>query len=306
MEHANYPETNDNRLLSFSLQRPVLTMLVLFVLALFVKVLDTLVFRFDEMLGEAILTKSLGFLLVLAYLWIAGRKLRDIGFKTRFLGKALLLAAVGFICLYVVAYLAQIIALRVGGVDAGLAFSAVDYRTGMTGGLLFGAWLLFGNLVNSAMEEGLFRGAMLRHFMRRYSPWKAILLAAALFVLWHMTGPVKVLMDVEGGSGQAALEALTLLVGTSISGVVYAYLYLKTDNLWAPFLAHTINNSVFNVLFIRTDVGLSSGLEFGLFLGIFLAGYLALIPAFRYFARRWELPEVKPWGDFEEGLAGEG
>ena len=65
MEHANYPETNDNRLLSFSLQRPVLTMLVLFVLALFVKVLDTLVFRFDEMLGEAILTKSLGFLLVL-------------------------------------------------------------------------------------------------------------------------------------------------------------------------------------------------------------------------------------------------
>lgn len=305
MENANYSESNTNWLLSVSLRRPVLVMLVLYVLAVLVKVLDTLVFRLDEMLGEAILTKSVGFLLVLAYLWIAGRKLRDIGFKTRFLGRALLLSAVGFICLYVIAFLAQLIALWASGIEAGLAFSAVDYTSGMTGGLLFGLWLLFGNLVNSAMEEGLFRGAMLRHFMRRHSPWKAILLAAALFALWHMTGPVKILIDVEGGSGQAALQALTLLVGTSISGVVYGYLYLKTDNLWAPFLAHTINNSVFNVLFIRTDVGLVSGLEFGLFLGIFLAGYLALIPAFRYFARKWQLPEVKPWGDFGEDGTGE-
>ena len=86
MENANYSESNTNWLLSVSLRRPVLVMLVLYVLAVLVKVLDTLVFRLDEMLGEAILTKSVGFLLVLAYLWIAGRKLRDIGFKTRFLG----------------------------------------------------------------------------------------------------------------------------------------------------------------------------------------------------------------------------
>jgi membrane protease YdiL (CAAX protease family) len=300
MENANAPETNANWLLSVSLRRPVLVMFVLFVLAILIKVLDTLVLRLDELLGEAILTKSLGFVLILAYVWICGRKLRDIGFKSRFVGKALLLAFVCFISLYIVAFAAQIIALRIGGEDAGLGFSAVDYRTGMSGGLLFGAWLLLGNLVNSAMEEGLFRGVMLRHFMRRYSPWRAILLAAGLFALWHMTGPIKILIDVEASSGQAAFEAVSLLIATSIAGIVYGYLYLKTDNLWAPFLAHTINNTIFNLLFIRTGAGMRSGLEFGLFQGIFLIGYLCLIPLIRYVSRRWDMPEVKPWGAFDE------
>ena len=304
MDTVDAPETNENWLLSASLQRPVQIMLALFVLALLFKILDTVVLRLDELLGEAILTKSLGFLLLLAYLWTSGRKLRDIGFKTRFLGKALLLSVVSFIALYAIAFAVQILVLRAGGDDAGLGFSAVDYRTGMTGGALFGLWLLLGNLVNSAMEEGLFRGAMLRHFLRRHSPWRAILLGAGLFALWHMTGPVKMLIDVEGSAGQAATQALTLLVGTSISGIVYGYLYLKTDNLWAPFLAHTINNSIFNVLFIRTSAGLQSGLEFGPFLAVFLIGHLALILVFRYAARRWELPEVRPWGAFEEDGAG--
>ena len=295
MEKASASQNKASWLLSFSLQRPGLAMLVLFILAYLIKILDSFVLRLDEMLGEAILTKGLGFVLLVGYVWTCRRKLSDIGFKSRFVGKALLIAATCFISLYVVAFGAQIIILRAGGEDARLAFSAVDYRTGMTGGLFFGIWLVSANFVNSAMEEGLFRGAMLRHFRRKLPFWGAIFLGAGYFSIWHITRPVRNLMDGKAGLGGAAFEAFAILLGTFIAGIVYGYLYLKTDNLWAPFLAHTINNSTFNVLFIRTSAGLQSALEFMPFQIIFLLGNLALIPLIGLFARRWNLPEAEPW-----------
>jgi membrane protease YdiL (CAAX protease family) len=165
----------------------------------------------------------------------------------------------------------------------------------MTGGLFFGIWLVSANFVNSAMEEGLFRGAMLRHFRRKLPFWGATLLGAGYFSIWHITGPVRNLMDGKADLGGAAFQALVILLGTFVAGIVYGYLYLKTDNLWAPFLAHTINNSIFNVLFIRTSAGIQSGLEFMPFQIIFLLGNLALIPLIGSFAKRWNMPEVEPW-----------
>ena len=68
-------------------------------------------------------------------------------------------------------------------VKASLVLSAIDPKTGLSGGLLFGLWLIFSNLFNLGMEEGLFRGVMLRHFLVRYSKWGAIFLQAILFSL---------------------------------------------------------------------------------------------------------------------------
>lgn len=283
-----------NRLMSLSLRRPVLVMLALLFIASLIKILDIFVFPLDELLGEAILTKLLGFGLVVAYVAACGRRLRDIGFHARVLTQSLLIAGVAFISLYAVAFAAQIVALNLGGEDAGLALSAVDPRTGLSGGLLFGLWLVTANLVNSAMEEGLFRGAMIRHFLIRYSAWGAILLQAGLFAAWHLTVPIGLLLDGESVV-QVVFEGGALLVATGIAGVVYGYLYFKTDNIWAPFLAHTINNSVFNILFIQTGAGLQSGLEFGMFTGIFLVGYVLLIPIIWTVTKWLKMPEVKPW-----------
>ena len=295
MGNASATQNKASWLLSLSFRRPGLVMFVLFILASLIKILDSFVLRLDERLGEAILTKGLGFLLLIAYLWACRRKLSDIGFKSRFVGKALLIAVICFISLYVVAFGAQLIVLRAGGEDARLVFSAVDYRTGMTGGLFFGIWLVSANFVNSAMEEGLFRGTMLRHFRRKLSFWGATLLGAGYFSIWHITGPIRNLMDGKADLGGAAFEAFFIMLGTFVAGIVYGYLYLKTDNLWGAFLAHTINNSIFNVLFIRTSAGIQSGLEFVPFQIIFLLGNLVLVPLIGLFAKRWNLPEIEPW-----------
>ena len=88
------------------------------------------------------------------------------------------------------------------------------------------------------MEEGLFRGVMMKHFMLCFSAWGAIVLQAFFFAIWHLVWPLKHLIIGGISSGEAAIEALGLLLATGISGLVYGYLYYKTNNLWAAFLAH--------------------------------------------------------------------
>jgi membrane protease YdiL (CAAX protease family) len=224
--------------------------------------------------------------------------LSDIGFHARNLGKVLLIAFVGFGILYALAYTSQLFLLKASGTKAAFVLSAVDPKTGMSGGLLFGIWLLFANLVNSAMEEGLFRGVMLRHFLVRFSKWGAIFLQAGLFSLWHLSWPLRHLLDGQATVGEVAFEAFGLLLATLISGVVYGYFYYRTDNLWGAFVAHTINNGIFNVLFIRTNLGMQSGLEFVPFTVIFLVGHILMIPIIAVVANRLKTPELKAWGEF--------
>lgn len=305
MAEIQFPSNKQPWLLGYSVERPVLVMLGLYIVAWVIKIFDTFIFRLDELIGEAILTKALGLILVAAYVWVVGRKLTDIGFHSKNLGIALLLSLLGFGSIYVFAFSSQLLILKASGEDVRLVFSAVDPKTGLSGGLLFGLWLLFSNLVNSAMEEGLFRGLMIRHFMVRYAIWGAILLQAVLFSLWHLSWPLRHLLDGQVSTGQVAFEAFGLTLSTLVSGVVYGYFYYRINNLWGPFIAHTINNSVFNVLFIRSAAGLQSGLEFIPFALIFLIAHLLMIPIIAVVANRMKISEVKPWGDFawSEGIS---
>jgi len=301
MSNTQSSSSKPNRILTYSLKRPVLVSFALYILAWIIKYLDTFAFRLDELVGEAILTKSLGFILVVIYVWACGRKLRDIGFNSRNLGKVLLLAFAAFGSLYAIAFVTQLLLLRSSGEDAQFVLSAVDPRTGMSGGLLFGIWLLVANLVNSAMEDGLFRGVMIRHLLVRFSGWGAIIFQAVLFSLWHVSWPLRRLLDGQATLGEAAFEAFGLLLATLISGVVYGYFYYKTDNIWGAFVGHTINNGIFNVLFIQTSIGMQAGTEFGPFLVFFLGGYVLLIPIIALVTNRLKTPEVKPWGEFSVG-----
>jgi membrane protease YdiL (CAAX protease family) len=298
MSETTIDPNDSHGLLGYSLDRPVLVMLGLYIIAWMVKILDTFIFRLDELIGEAILTKALGLILVAAYVWIVRRKLSDIGFHSKNLGITLFISVVGFGFIYVFAYLSQLMILRASGEEASLVFSAVDPKTGLSGGLLFGFWLVFSNLFNSAMEEGLFRGLMFRHFLVRYAKWGAIFLQSALFSLWHLSWPLRHLLDGQVPPGEVAFEAFGLLLSTLISGVVYGYFYNRTNNLWGPFVAHFINNSIFNVLFIQTAAGMQPALAFIPFALIFLIGHLLMIPIIARVAHRRKLSAVKPWGEF--------
>lgn len=146
----------------------------LFLAALLLRVNDIFVLRLDERWGEIFLSKSLGLLLVLFYTRASGRTVTDLGLHGRFLGKALLVSAVAVVPVYLAAYGLQFAALAAAGKRPALAVMAIDPKTGLAGGLLFAIWLLVGNVVNSFMEEGLFRGVMLPNFGSVIGPWRRL------------------------------------------------------------------------------------------------------------------------------------
>lgn len=269
--------------------------IILYLIAWLLKYLDTFALRLDELVGEAILTKALGLLLVFLFLRWTGRRMKDIGFHTRDLGKSLILSALVFVLVYVIALIVQMLVFNASGENAKLVIKAVDPKTGMTGGLLFGIWMFIANLINSAMEEGLFRGVMMRQLMLKMSGWGAILISAGFFAIWHLGWPLRHYLDGTSTLGEAGFEAFSLMLATFIAGVAYGYLYFKTGNLWAPFLGHTINNTLLNVLFFQTDTGLQGAPSSMIFMPVVLVGYLISLPCLKLIIDRWNAVEVTAW-----------
>lgn len=284
-----------NPVLRISLHWPIMTSLALLVIALFFKWVDTFVLRLDERLGEIVLCKTLGFVLVVAFVWAAGRSLRDIGLHSRHLAPSLLLGSGITAAALIVGYGAEF-ALQLQS-EPGFQLAAIDPKAGVTGGVLFVLWMILSNAINSFMEEGLFRGVMLRLFRVKLSFWWANLMQACLFGLWHLPWVLKWYQvgELEAHSG-LFFAALSQFLPMLLIGFVWGYFCLRTDSLWVPWIAHYLNNTVFNLVHITTAGGLDSGpaLRGPVSLIVSLLGMFVV----KYAADRFQMPEVKPWGEW--------
>lgn len=276
------------------LKHPILTGLALMTVALVFRLGDIFVLRLDERWGEIMLSKALGFGLVVFFIWATGRRLADIGLHTTWLGQSVVLGTLVAMIALIAGYGVEFLVQHQSGARPAFRLAAIDPKAGVAGGLLFAAWLLLGNVVNSFMEEGLFRGAMGRLFLIRLSFWQVNLLQAFLFGLWHLVWAVK---WYQTGQMQTPGEVLFGVVGNFLPqfllGLVWGYLFLKTGNLWAAWTAHTLTNTALNFLHIATAEGLDSGISIRMavycaiaMLGMFLVKLLA---------EQWQMPVVAPW-----------
>ena len=94
----------------------------------------------------------------------------------------------------------------------------------------------FGTVV---LEELAFRGTLLGLLRRRLPvPW-AVGVMSVLFGLWHVKG---VLHDSGGGIAVGAVVGTVL--ATTVAGVGFGWLRVRSDSLVAPVLAHIATNSV--------------------------------------------------------------
>lgn len=280
----------------FSLENPILVGMILLSIALFFRILDIFVIRSDERLGEIIFSKSLGFILILFFIWGTGQGLKSMGLhsfmfiQTLFIG--VLITAIALFAGYLVEYL---IAVQ-RGVHPELYFSAIDPKANVSGGLLFGVWLLFGNIINSFMEEGLFRGVLIRLFGRELSFEKANWLQSILFGAWHLPWVIKAYRTGHlVGSGALLFSTVSNFVPQLFVGLVWGYMYLKTNSLWTSWIAHTLTNSTLNLLHIRTDEGLDGGIAIRM--TVYMIVMLLSWWLIKHLANWFGTPAVKPWGE---------
>lgn len=89
-----------------------------------------------------------------------------------------------------------------------------------------GNWLGIGciALLGPVLEELLFRGAVTRLLLNRYSPLKAILLSGLIFGIFHIN-PAQV-------------------VSACLSGFFFAWLYWRTRSVVPGIVLHVLNNSL--------------------------------------------------------------
>jgi membrane protease YdiL (CAAX protease family) len=176
---------------------------------------------------------------------------------------------------------------------AALAVQAVDPKTGLAGGSAFAALLIVGNIVNSFMEEGLFRGMMLTHFLQRLRFGAANLLQAVLFAAWHLVWPLKAYLTGDVSAAGAIAQSGSLLLGTFVAALVYGYLFWRTDSLWAPWIAHFLNNSILNLVQVQDATG---GLQPAMVMSVVVVIALAFLAfAIGPIAKRLGLPHLRPW-----------
>ena len=277
---------------SLANQRPVAAALALLGAALVFRLIDIFVLRLDEQLGEIILSKSVGFVLIMLFLILTDRTLRDIGLHARAFGVSVLIGAGITTFALVVGYAVELLVLRPD--NPVLQLAAVDPKAGLSGGWLFALWLVLGNVVNSFMEEGLFRGVMIPLFLTRMSFWRANWLQAVLFGAWHLPWALKwYLTGILDTPGDIAIGVVTNFLPQLLLGLIWGYMFLKTGSLWTSWIAHTLTNTVLNVLHTVTESGSDVGMSLRM-TGYSIVALVGLLVV-RYLAERLRLPEAQPW-----------
>ncbi|MGD2158779.1 MAG: type II CAAX endopeptidase family protein [Anaerolineales bacterium] len=284
-----------NPIQRLALAKPILVCVVLFIIATSFRWIDSFVLRLDERIGELILTKSLGFALVLAFVWVTGQKIKDIGLHSKFLRQSLLIGTLTSVVAYFFGYGVEVLLALQSGTQPKFQFGAIDPKIGVSGGILFALFLLVGNMINSFMEDGLFRGVMGRLARVRFGFWKTNWFQAFMFGIWHLPWVMKYyLLGEINTSGELFTQIAFNSLPQLLIGVVYGYMYLKTNSLWAPWLAHTISNSASNFVHVTTTEGMDPGLPVRM--SVYLVVMLVSLIWVRRVTQKHQIPEVKPWG----------
>ena len=197
------------------------------------------------------------------------------------------------ITLYVVLYTIQFYRLSSSGETPRLIFAVINKETLVLGGLSFTLFHLFGQIVNAFMEESIFRGLMLPQLMRRFRFWQANVLQAFLFGLAHLVWPLMSWLRGQSTAEEALAGAASLLIFTTVGGLVFGYLYYRTDSLWTGIFAHLIDNSA--ALYFHIQIANRPNGETDILMLASL-GFISLVILAWIVAKRFNLPTLKSWG----------
>ena len=237
------------------------------------RALDLLVLQADSWPDPTILSKGLGLLLVFLYLRTVRERIASIGLHTRNLGYAIGIGAVSLLAMFACLYAIEFYTLRAAGEDPRVVIGIVDKTGALIAGTMFVSLYFAGQVLNAFAEEGIFRGIILPRFMRTMSFWKANLAQALLFAVAHLIWPLSSFALGQSTLTDALIQAAMLLVFTTMGGLLFGYLYYRTNSLWTSVLAHLIDNSVWLFIHIETSTRINAETDVSMFARV---GFLSL------------------------------
>ena len=120
-----------------------------------------------------------------------------------------------------------------------------DARADLEGGALVFAILVRIPLGTAVFEEVLFRGVLLATFLRELRSSTAVVASSVVFGLWHVAPTIVTLQlnDVAPTSGAGLGLIAGAVVVTTVAGLLFNWLRLRSRSLVAPMLVHWVTNA---------------------------------------------------------------
>jgi len=240
--------------------KPILFVLGFYAVCWVIRIVEYFVFRTDQtIIGEAVIHKSAGIVLLAVALGVVGYKWRDVGFcSNKFIrdtGKGLLLGIGAFVLAYGVEMIIQTAAGNAPALDVHVTSYAIVGNRSLEGGFWILVFCIVGNVINVVMEEGVFRGLFCKLPLEKHAFWLACILSSLLFGFWHIAQPIRNIIDGEQTFGGAVMFATMLVITSTLLAIQYCMLNRVTGSIWAGMAAHFVNNITINLLHVSTVSG---------------------------------------------------
>lgn len=271
---------------------------VIFAICMVLGFFEYFVLRTDQSyIGENVFHKILGIGIIFIVIRKYGYRLYDIGFKKNKILSGLLIGTALFIVTYSISYIIEIVFLGLNGERVWLEFYSGGFS--LTGAVMkntalyFIVFTILVNLINSFMEEGIFRGIFMRFSREKYSFKTSNMLQASFFGLWHIVMPIRSVIDGEMTVSTGIIMCIGYIILSFIMGIKLGMLAACTGSLWAGFFEHTFNNSIVNFLHVVT----SSSSDSMQIIRVIIAQILSIIIVYiiykkekkKYFSNKYKL-----------------
>lgn len=243
----------------YKAKHPFIIVIVLFFICAVFHYIEALVIRTDEtFFADNFINKVIGIVILLLVLKTLNYSWSAIGFRGDKLYYLALGFAMGLFC-FTVAYGVEHLILSLQKLSPSFewyvsGFSLTGAVIKQSGFFTYFLCIIF-NVINVVMEEGMFRGLFIKLGIEKYSFTKANWFAAFIFGIWHLSMPVKSVLDGQMNLAEAAVMGIGYVILAMIMGVKWGLWLRNTHCLWFGIAEHFFNNTIGNLLHVVSISG---------------------------------------------------
>ena len=255
------------------------------------RIFEYFVLRTDKTwIGEAIVHKLLGIIILFSVVGLMKFTLKEIGFiKEKVLInllKGILFGCVVFIIAYGIEVIVAISQGTFKSLEIYVSTYAINHNDGNKTELLFFMICIIGNIVNVVMEEGIFRGLFRKLLEEKYSFIVSAIIASSLFGFWHMISPIRNFFDETMSMSGMIANIILLVVSSALVGFKFTMLTKMTGSLYMAMGDHFVNNTIVNILHVVSDTGADEGMVIRVAIAQSVSFMLVLICYIRKFCKK--------------------